>query len=175
MRGLIHIYTGDGKGKTTAAIGLGIRACGRGLKVFMAQFLKGIETGEMFTLKKLEPEFTLYRGTPLKKFTWEMSAEELETACKIQHEIFEITENAAFSGEWDVIILDEVIAAVNTKLLEKEKVINFIRNKPDSLELVLTGRNAPVEFIELADYVSEMVPVKHPVNNGIYARKGIEF
>jgi cob(I)alamin adenosyltransferase len=88
MNGLVHIYTGNGKGKTSAAVGLGARACGRGLKVLMVQFLKGTETGEMFTIKKLEPDFVLYRGTPLKKFTWEMSCEELETARNIQNEIF---------------------------------------------------------------------------------------
>lgn len=175
MNGLVHIYTGNGKGKTSAAVGLGARACGRGLKVLMVQFLKGTETGEMFTIKKLEPDFVLYRGTPLKKFTWEMSCEELETARNIQNEIFDFVEKAVINETWDLIILDEVMAAVNAKFLEKGKVINFIKNKPSNLELVLTGRDSPIEFIELADYVSEIVSVKHPMDKGIYARKGIEF
>ncbi len=175
MNGLVHIYTGSGKGKTSAAVGLGVRAYGRGLKVLMVQFLKGIETGEMFTIKKLEPDFVLYRGTPLKKFTWEMSCAELEIARDLQNDIFTFAEKAATSETWDLIILDEVMAAINAKFLEKEKVINFIKNKPSNLELVLTGRDAPIEFIELADYVSEIVSVKHPMDKGIYARKGIEF
>ncbi|NLC67607.1 MAG: cob(I)yrinic acid a,c-diamide adenosyltransferase [Clostridiaceae bacterium] len=175
MRGLVHVYTGDGKGKTTAAIGLGIRACGRGLKVFMVQFLKSMETGELASLKKLEPGFTLCRGTSPKKFTWEMDAREMEEARDIQSQVFDTAVDAVFSGKWDVVILDEVMAAVNEGLLEKEKVIDLARNKPDNLELVYTGRNAPAELIELADYVSEIVQVKHPMDKGIKARKGIEF
>jgi cob(I)alamin adenosyltransferase len=175
MRGLIHVYTGDGKGKTTAAIGLGIRACGRGLKVFMAQFLKSMETGEIASLKKLEPGFTLYRGASLKKFTWEMDAREMEEARNAQNQIFNTAVDAAFSGQWDVVILDEIMAAVNEGLLGKEKVIDLARNKPGNLELVYTGRNAPAELIELADYVSEIVKVKHPMDKGIRARRGMEF
>jgi len=175
MNGLVHIYTGNGKGKTSAAVGLGVRACGRGLKVLMVQFLKGVETGEMFTIRRLEPDFVLYRGVPLEKFTWEMSNEELEIAKNVQNDIFTFAVKAASSGKWDIIILDEIIAAVNIKLLEREEVISFIRSKPDSLELVLTGRDAPTEFIELADYVSKIASVKHPMDKGIYARKGIEF
>lgn len=175
MRGLIHVYTGDGKGKTTAAIGLGIRACGRGLKVFMTQFLKSMETGEMAALKKLEPGFTLYRESSLKKFTWEMDAKEMEEARNAQNQIFNTAVDAAFSGNWDLLILDEIMAAVNEGLLEKEKLIDLAKNKPENLELVYTGRNAPAELIELADYVSEIVQVKHPMDKGIRARKGIEF
>jgi len=174
--GLVHIYTGEGKGKTTAAIGLGIRACGRGLKVLMAQFLKGTETGEIPALKRLEPGFTLYRADcSFSKFTWEMSPEELKKAGEIQNGIFQYMKKAAFSGEWDVIILDEIMAAVNQKFLSKDEVIEFIRNKPDNVELVLTGRDAPAEFIELADYVSEISAVKHPMDKGIFAREGIEY
>lgn len=175
MKGLVHIYTGNGKGKTTAAVGLGIRACGRGMKVLMVQFLKGIETGEMMTLKKLEPDFILYRGEQLPKFTWQMNDEEKKRASKIQHDIFEFAKVAAFDGKVDLLILDEIMAAVNANFLDKNMVLDFIKNKPENLELVLTGRNAPEEFIEEADYVSEIYDVKHPMNQGIPARKGIEF
>jgi len=175
MKGLIHIYTGNGKGKTTAAVGLGIRACGRGMKVLMVQFLKGIETGEMTIIKKLEPDFILHRGEQLPKFTWQMNDEEKKRASKVQHEIFEFAKEAAFSGKVDLLILDEIMAAVNADFLDKNSVLDFIKNKPDNLELILTGRNAPAEFIEKADYVSEILDVKHPMKQGIPARKGIEY
>lgn len=173
--GLVHIYTGNGKGKTSAAIGLGIRACGRGLRVLMVQFLKSIETGEMFTIKKLEPDFMLYRDTPINRFIWEMNSEELEIVRKSQNKIFSYAEKSVEDGLCDLVILDEIIAAVNTNLLEKTRVINFIKNKPKDMELVLTGRDAPLEFIELSDYVSEIGSVKHPMDKGIKGRKGIEF
>ncbi len=175
MQGLVHIYTGNGKGKTSAAIGLGVRAYGNGLTVFMAQFLKGIESGEVAALKKLEPEFVLYRNPSLKKFTWEMNALEIKESKTIQEETFDIAKKAIFCGKWNVVILDEIFAAINLDLVKKVEVINIIKNKPEDLELVMTGRNAPEELVNLADYVSEIIQVKHPLNNGIKARKGIEF
>ena len=175
MKGLIHIYTGDGKGKTTAAIGLGVRACGRGMKVMMAQFLKSAPTGEVYSLKSLEPDFVLCRGTGSKKFTWQMDESEKVQAAAEQQAIFNYAVNAAQNGECDLLILDEVLGAITTGMIEKEQLVSFIRNKPDKLELVLTGRNADPELIGLADYVSEIMAVKHPAEKGIHARKGIEF
>ena len=174
MKGLVHIYTGDGKGKTTAAVGLGIRAYGRGFKVLMVQFLKGAETGEIHTLKKLEPNFVLLRGTETKKFTWNMTEEELKQTKKEQENIFDATVNAAKGGNWDMIILDEAISAVAVGMLDMDAVVKFVKAKPEKLELVLTGRNASQELLELADYVSEIKMVKHPMQKGIAARKGIE-
>jgi len=175
MKGLIHIYTGNGKGKTTAAVGLGVRACGRGMKVLMVQFLKGMKTGEAMSLKKLEPDFMLYRREQLPKFTWEMNNEEKEKASRIQHEIFKHAKDAVYNGRVDLLILDEIMAAVNTNFLSKKTVLDFIKNKPDELELVLTGRNPPEEFIMEADYVSEILEVKHPMYKGVPGRKGIEY
>ena len=120
MKGLIHIYTGNGKGKTTAAVGLGVRACGRGMKVLMVQFLKGMETGEAITLKRLEPDFILYRTKQLTRFTWQMNDEDKKRASKIQQEIFEYAKKAAFSGKADLLILDEVLAAINTNFWIKK-------------------------------------------------------
>ncbi len=174
MKGLIHIYTGDGKGKTTAAVGLGIRAYGRGFKVLMVQFLKGADTGEIYTLKKLEPEFLLYRGKEIKKFTWNMNEAELKETARVQQDIFNHAVDAARSGGWDMVILDEILGAVGAGMVDKNDVIKFIEEKPDNFELVLTGRNAPAELVELADYVSEIKAVKHPMEKGIPARKGIE-
>lgn len=175
MRGLIHIYTGDGKGKTTAAIGLGIRACGRGMKVMAVQFLKSAPTGEMYSLKALAPGFTLYRCTETKKFTWRMNADERELAADEQRRLFEIAVSAAVDGRCDLLILDEAIGAVSSGMLEKDRLLDFVKNKPEGLELVLTGRGAPHELVESADYVSEIHAVKHPAEKGISGRNGIEF
>lgn len=174
MKGLVHIYTGKGKGKTTAAIGLGIRAYGRGFKVLMVQFLKGAETGEMYTLKKLEPGFLLYRGTEIRKFTWNMTEEELKQTRKNQQDILNYAMDAAMCGGWDMVILDEILGTISSGMIDLGEVVRFLKDKPDSFELVLTGRNAPAELIELADYVSEIEAVKHPMEKGIPARKGIE-
>lgn len=175
MKGLVHIYTGDGKGKTSAALGLGVRACGRGLKVLMVQFLKGAPTGEMVSLKALEPDFVLYRGTETKKFTWEMNAEEKAQTVLEQRSIFEYAVNTVAGGQWNLLILDEALGAISSGMLDKEAIMEFIKDKPENLELVLTGRGATPELMELADYVSEIKAVKHPAKKGIMARKGIEF
>lgn len=175
MKGLIHIYTGDGKGKTTAAIGLGVRACGRGMRVLMVQFLKGMPTGETLSLKALEPGFVLYRGTRTTKFTWEMSEEEKDQAAAEQQSILEFAQKAVAKGECDLLILDEVLGAVSSGMLEMKRLLEFVNGKPDGLEMVLTGRGAPQELVALADYVSQIHSVKHPSDKGISGRKGIEF
>lgn len=174
MKGLVHIYTGNGKGKTTAALGLGVRACGRGLKVLMVQFLKGAPTGEMYSLKALEPGFVLYRGKETKKFTWEMNEEEKAQTAAEQSRNFEHAIGMVSGGGLDLLILDEALGAISSGMLDKEAVVKFIKEKPENLELVLTGRGATPELIELADYVSEIRAVKHPAEKGIKARKGIE-
>lgn len=174
MKGLVHIYTGNGKGKTTAAVGLGIRACGRGMKVRMVQFLKGMETGEMHVIEKLNPDFILIRGKEIKKFTWNMSEAELKELEQICMQAFEEAAAEACSGRWDMLILDEIMAAVTGGFIPVEAVLELIRNKPDKLEIVMTGRNAPPALVEAADYVSEIQAVKHPFEKGIPSRKGIE-
>lgn len=175
MAGLVHIYTGDGKGKTTAAIGLGIRACGRGMKVLMVQFLKGSQTGEMLTIEKLKPDFELYRHKEIGKFSWNMTQEELEEMKKNIENLLQYAVKEAMSGRRDLIILDEIMATITSGFIVMDEVLSFIKNKPSGLELVMTGRNAPPEMIQLADYVSEIKAVKHPLVMGIPAREGIEF
>jgi cob(I)alamin adenosyltransferase len=174
VKGLVHIYTGDGKGKTTASIGLGMRAYGRGFKVLLVQFLKGMETGEMAAINELGSRFTLHRGKGIKKFTWQMNEEEFEQLKDDQRKVFEFASEAVRGGKWDLVILDEVMGAITSKVFALDEVIELVKGKPDALELVLTGRNAPQELIELADYVSEIKAVKHPMEKGIPARKGIE-
>jgi cob(I)alamin adenosyltransferase len=174
MTGLVHIYTGNGKGKTTAAVGLGVRAYGRGFKVLLVQFLKGTDTGELNTLKLLEPDFTVHRNDEIKKFIWDMTPDEIEDTKKIQQNIFNFGKDAIMSGKWDLVIMDEIMAAITLEFVELQDVIDLVKNKPKKVELVMTGRNAPDELVELADYVSEIKPVKHPMEKGIKARKGIE-
>lgn len=174
MPGLVHIYTGDGKGKTTAAVGLGVRAAGRGLRVLMVQFLKGRPTGEMEALRKLEPLFTLHRGTEVKRFTWEMDEGEKEQTRREQENLLAFAAAEAAAGKWDVLILDEIMAAISTGMLELRQVVELTRGRPEELELVMTGRNAPAELVALADYVSEIKAVKHPLERGVPPRKGIE-
>lgn len=175
MKGLVHIYTGEGKGKTTAAIGLGIRAYGRGFKVLMVQFLKGMETGEKIVIDALAPDFTLYRGKEIKKFTWNMNEEELAELKKDMQDTVRYAADAASTGHWDMLILDEILGCISGGFVALQEVVDLIKGKPEKLEIVLTGRNASKELIELADYVSEIKAVKHPFEKGVQARKGIEF
>ena len=173
MDGLVHIYTGNGKGKTTAAIGLGIRAAGSGMKVLMVQFCKGSSTSEETTIKKLEPDFELYKYKQICKFIWQMTPEEKNQMAEDTLHLFNYAVNSAKNK--DMIILDEIMAAITNEFIDVRKIVDFINNKPSNLELVLTGRNAPKELIDIADYVSEINAVKHPMTQGIMARKGIEL
>lgn len=174
MKGLVHVYTGGGKGKTTASVGLGVRAYGRGLKVLMVQFLKGNESGEHNAIAKLGDGFKVNPGKPMVKFTWNMNKQEYAEATKIQREQFEYAVKEANSGRWDMLILDEIMATITTGMIPVESVASFIKSKPDSLEVVMTGRDAPEELVCLADYVSEIKEIKHPMYKGIPARRGIE-
>ena len=171
--GLIHIYTGDGKGKTTAALGLILRASGRGLKVVLGQFLKGRETGELRTLALL-PGVKVFRGKPLTKFSFQMNEQEKADVLQCHNEF--IKELAAYckTEDIDLLVLDEVIGACGTRLLDESLLIDFLKHKPEHLEVAMTGRNPSKELLELADYVSEVCKRKHPFDKGIPAREGIE-
>lgn len=172
-RGLVHIYCGDGKGKTTAALGLAVRASGRGLRVLLVQFLKSADTGELNVLQNL-PGFKIIRGKDGQKFSFAMSAEERAETRLIHNANLQAALDEVKTGNCDLLILDEAIGALNRDMLDREKLIRFIKDKPAGLELVLTGRNPDPELLELADYVSEMKKVKHPFDQGIGARDGIE-
>lgn len=173
MFGLIHIYCGDGKGKTTAAVGLAVRCAGRGNKVLLVQFLKSRDSGELYSLAKL-PDIEVMRGKESQKFTFQMNEEE-KLALLIEHnKMFEQVLAKIKNGGYSLLILDEVIGALNAKVFEMPKLIEFLRHKPENLEVVLTGRNPAPELVEIADYVSEMRKVKHPMDKGIMAREGIE-
>ncbi|MFR9239679.1 MAG: cob(I)yrinic acid a,c-diamide adenosyltransferase [Clostridium baratii] len=173
--GLIHIYCGDGKGKTTAAMGLGMRAAGRSKKVLLTQFLKSNKTGELNSIEKLSEFFHVVKGVPAKKFVWNMNEEEkLEVKKEHTNRFREVTKKA-IEEEYDLLILDEIIATINRDFIMLSEVIDFLKNKPTGLEVVMTGRNPKEELIELADYVSEIKAIKHPYNKGIKSRVGIEI
>ncbi|MCL1604747.1 cob(I)yrinic acid a,c-diamide adenosyltransferase [Phascolarctobacterium sp. ET69] len=173
MFGLIHIYCGDGKGKTTAAVGLAVRCAGRGNKVLLVQFLKSRDSGELYSLAKL-PDIEVMRGKESKKFTFQMNEEEKHALLIEHNKMFEQVLAKIKNGGYSLLILDEVIGALNAKVFEMPKLIEFLRHKPENLEIVLTGRNPAPELVEIADYVSEMRKVKHPMDKGIMAREGIE-
>lgn len=172
MKGYIHIYCGDGKGKTTAAVGLAVRACGAGWRVVFAQFLKGPDSAERLALGKL-PGITLARVPESVKFTFQMDAAEKDQAalfCAEQlKEAFELAQNA------DLLILDEAFGAVSSGLLEETSLLEAIQKKPEGLELVMTGRNPGERILQTADYISEIIKRKHPFDEGVTARKGIEY
>lgn len=173
MFGLIHIYCGDGKGKTTAAVGLAVRCAGRGNKVLLVQFLKSRDSGEIYSLAKL-PDIEVMRGKESKKFTFQMNEEEKHALLIEHNKMFEQVLAKIKNGGYSLLILDEVIGALNAKVFEMPKLIEFLRHKPENLEVVLTGRNPAPELVEIADYVSEMRKVKHAMDKGIMAREGIE-
>lgn len=171
--GLIHIYTGDGKGKTTACIGLAVRCAGHDNRVLLVQFLKGRPTGELKSLA-LIPNIEIWRGKETKKFTFQMTAEEKAQVLVDHMALFEKVKAKCFAGEVELLILDEVIGSINAGVFDKDVLIDFLKNKPASLEVVMSGRNPAPELVDLADYVSEICMRKHPYTRGIPARTGIE-
>ena len=173
--GLVQIYTGNGKGKTTSAIGSGIRAIGQGLTVFMMQFLKGGTAfpiyGEVRTLKNLTG-FTVEQVGP---FHFIKPGKTEDKDCKIiQHGIARARE-VLTSGSYDLVILDEIIIVIYFKLVDVQEVITLLDHKAPHTEVILTGRGAPRQLIEYADLVSRIEEVKHPYTKGIEARQGIEY
>ena len=173
--GLVIVYTGNGKGKTTAALGLAIRAVGYDHKVCMLQFIKGSwHYGEMDSSKKLEPNFELIAvGKGFVGILDDNSPREEHE--KYAAEAVRICREKIFSEKYDVIILDEVNYAITLGLIDVQEIIKIIKEKPSDLDLVLTGRDVKEEIVELADLVTEMKEIKHPFKSGIKAKKGIDF
>ncbi len=167
--GLIIVHTGDGKGKTTAALGLALRAFGAGLRVLILQFIKGKkDSGELKALKLLGVEI---RQCGLGFITKENFAEQKKSA----RSAIELAQKEILSGAWDLIILDEINYAVKFGLLDALEILSLIEIRPPELHLVFTGRDALPELIEVADLVTEMKLIKHPFQKGIVAQSGIEF
>lgn len=173
-RGLIQVYTGDGKGKTTAALGQGLRSCGRGLKVCMVQFLKGQDTGELHSVEKLHPLFEIFRFEKKRGFFWTLSEQEKRELKEDIDKGFEFIKKAVLNNECDIMIIDELLGVLGNKLLEVNEVLELLKLKPDTMEIIITGRNVPKEIFEAADLVTEMKDIKHYFRNGVSAREGIE-
>lgn len=192
-RGLIQVYTGNNKGKTTAALGLALRACGHGFQVYMISFLKGSSyTGELYAAARLSPNLRIVqfgRNCPhaslikegFMKCTGcgecfvkrdEITGEDREKMALAFRHASEII----LGGEHDIVILDEILNALKYGLLEVGEVVGLLKGKPEHVEVVLTGRDAPPEIIEMAHLVTEMAGIKHPFKDyGITARRGIEY
>lgn len=173
-RGMVHIYTGDGKGKTTVALGLALRALGWGLKVMMVQFIKGYdEIGEIKFAEKYPEDFAIRQfAIDLKRDIDEQKV--LERKKEVE-EAMAFAEEVVNSAKFDVVILDELAIAVHFGLIDVKRVLRLIRNKPESVELVITGRNAPPQLLDAADYVTEMHLAKHPYERGVQARPGVDY
>lgn len=171
-RGLVQVFTGNGKGKTSAALGAVLRAAGHGLRVSIVFFMKGkYPYGEFSTLPKLPNVGVASFGLRHLIDPSHINPEEIEQA-KLA---LSTAREAMLSGNYDMVVLDEVNVAVYFKLIELDEVIKLIEDKPRNVELILTGRYADAKLIELADLVTEMVKLKHPYDKGVKARKGIEY
>ena len=173
--GLTIVYTGKGKGKTTAALGIALRATGYKKKICMIQFIKGSwHYGEMDSSKRLEPEFEMVAiGKGFVGIIDDKSPKQEHES--IAKEAIKISLEKIQSGKYDIIILDEINYAINLGLVDIEDIINLIKSKPEKLDLILTGNYAREEIIDLADLVTEMKEIKHPFQQGIKAKKGIDF
>ena len=174
-KGLVIVYTGKGKGKTTAALGIVLRAVGHGMKVGMIQFIKGEwYYGELTSSKRLEPEFEMIAAG--KGFVGIIDDDHpIEDHQKAAQAAFGLVKEKLASGAYDIMILDEINYAVKLKLLAEQDVLDIIASRPEKTTLVLTGNYAPDSVIAAADLVTEMKEIKHPYQKGIKAKKGVDF
>lgn len=170
-QGLIHIYCGDGKGKTTCAFGLALRCAGCGYRVRITQFLKNGDSGEIYAIQSV-PGIELLRAKQSTKFTFQMNEQEKKQSVQDHHELLE----RAFQQTEGIrlLVLDEIMAACMTGMVEEDRLIELLANKPAELEVVMTGRDPSRRLLELADYVTEMRKRRHPYDRGLTARRGIE-
>jgi cob(I)alamin adenosyltransferase len=171
-RGIVQVYTGNGKGKTTAAFGQAFRAVGQGLTVCIIQFMKGRKYGEYITAERLSPDIVVHLAG-LDSFVMRDNPAPLDV--ELVGKGLALAREAISSGKYNMIILDEINVALDFKLVNIAEVLEIINNKPQQLDLVLTGRYAPPEILAAADTVTEMREVKHHYNAGIKDRAGIEF
>ena len=174
MRGCVHIYCGDGKGKTSSAVGLAVRASGRGKKVLIVRFLKTEDSGEVEVLRKI-PGITVTPCDRTFGFVFRMNEEQKREAGAYFQSRFENAVKTAEEDGVDLLVLDEILASCNYGMVREDDVAEFLRNRPAEMEVVLTGRDPSDRLIALADYVSEIKMVKHPYTQGIGAREGIEY
>ena len=173
MRGLVHLYCGDGKGKTTAAMGLVLRFAGHGKTVCVVQFLKNSPSGEIAALERI-PGVTVLRGKAGAPFTFAMNEKERRRTREIHDENFRRACRIAEDG-CALLVLDEAVGALRMGLLDRQAVLEFLDHRPENLEIVLTGRGPDAALLERADYITEMKKKKHPFDTGVAAREGVEY
>lgn len=174
QRGLVHIYTGEGKGKTTAAVGLAARAAGQGVKVFFIQFFKEekASSGEKESLRRLGVDLV---RSDVRHPMFTGGKTDLQAVKASVVGTYEAAKEKLSRGGYGLAVFDEIMSAVNGGWISEDDMLGFLDSRPASLEVVLTGRNAPTELVRIADYVTEMLKIKHPFDHGVQARKGIEF
>jgi cob(I)alamin adenosyltransferase len=170
MKGYIQVYMGDGKGKTTAALGLALRAAGAGLKVYFAQFVKGMRYSEHVALERMADYITVAQYGRSCFIKGDPTEEDIRLA----REGLSQSRKAMLSGDYDIVILDEANIATHYNLFSVEDLLDFIRAKPDDVELIITGRDADPKIIETADLVTNMKEIRHYYQKGVVAREGIE-
>lgn len=173
-KGLIHIYCGEGKGKTTASLGLIMRASGAGYKIVLMQCFKGGDSSEIKTLEHIRGIEIIHADLP-GKYTWELTSMEKEKVIKMHTDMFRKAVAKIDNNKKTLLVLDEMVGATTYGYIDKEIVTNFLKSKPENVEVVITGRNPLPEFVDMADYVSRIDKIKHPYDKGIEARKGIEY
>ncbi len=174
-QGRIHIYCGDGKGKTTAAVGLSVRACGRGWPVVLSQFLKGTNSGELHILCSLPDYHYVPAPTTACKFVFQMDEQEKVAYGRQMRRHFADTVAAAEKYHARLLVLDEVLDAVSLGMLDDEELARFLKGRPGDMEVVMTGRTHTPCTEPLADYITRMQKVRHPFDKGLSARQGVEL
>lgn len=172
--GYVHVYCGDGKGKTTACVGLAIRAISHDWRVLFAQFLKSGQSGELRILEQTSL-ITVMSGSPVKQFSWKLNEAERLIARTFYDDRLRLIHQQMLSGTYDLIVLDEVLGAISAGLADEAIVLQILDECPKTCEIVLSGRSYTAEILKRADYVSKIAAVKHPYTQGVVAREGIEY
>ena len=173
-KGLIHIYHGNGKGKTTSGMGLSLRMCGAGKQVLIHQFLKNNTANERKILEQFD-NVTFIDGDPKIKFTFQMTEEELEVLSQYTQEKMKEVFQTVQEGDFDLLFMDEILHLIYKNIVPESMLVDFLENKPEKLEVILTGYNPTEKLVELADYISFIQKEKHPYDQGIKSRSGIEY
>lgn len=174
-KGCVQIYYGQGKGKTTAALGQGLRSAGAGLKVFMVQFLKTAGSGELEAVKQLEPDFRIFRFERPHGFFWTLSPEEKVDLKEDVANALQFIRKVLSNRQCDVLILDEILGALEKELITTSQLEELLLGRPEEMEILLTGRKLPDSIAQYGDYITHMQQIRHPFENGLPAREGIEY